>query len=272
MAGFLNKDGVSYLWSKVKAYFAAKDDLNELSDKVDDLVTAGGEPNVITAVKVNGTAQTVAADKSVNITVPTKVSQITNDKNYQTNTDVQTTVDAAINDFATKVSNDDVVNTFKELVDYAAEHSEEAATMAGDISKLKAEQEELASREEIPDRSAAEAGSYLVTTPIGMSWATPISEMSGASASAAGASGLVPAPAKGDQNKVLKGDGTWGVAYTHPTYTAKSSGIYKITVDATGHVSAATAVSKSDITALGIPAQDTTYTAITNAELDTICV
>lgn len=30
--------------------------------------------------------------------------------------------------------------------------------------------------------------------------------------------------------------------YTHPTYTAKSSGLYKITVDSTGHVSAATAV------------------------------
>ena len=48
--------------------------------------------------------------------------------------------------------------------------------------------------------------------------------------------------------------------YTHPTYTAKSSGLYKVAVDGTGHVSGATAVTKSDITALGIPAQDTTYT------------
>ena len=48
--------------------------------------------------------------------------------------------------------------------------------------------------------------------------------------------------------------------YTHPSYTAKSAGLYKVTVDATGHISAATAVTKSDITALGIPAQDTTYT------------
>lgn len=47
--------------------------------------------------------------------------------------------------------------------------------------------------------------------------------------------------------------------YVHPTYTARSSGLYKVTVDGTGHVSAATAVGKSDITALGIPAQDTTY-------------
>ena len=45
--------------------------------------------------------------------------------------------------------------------------------------------------------------------------------------------------------------------YTHPTYTSKSSGLYKITVDGTGHVSATAAVKKSDITALGIPSQDT---------------
>jgi hypothetical protein len=47
--------------------------------------------------------------------------------------------------------------------------------------------------------------------------------------------------------------------YTHPTYTEKSAGLYKVTVDGTGHVSAATAVTKDDITGLGIPAQDTTY-------------
>ena len=49
--------------------------------------------------------------------------------------------------------------------------------------------------------------------------------------------------------------------YTHPSHTAKSSGLYKVTVDNEGHVSAATAVAKADITALGIPAQDTTYSA-----------
>ena len=54
--------------------------------------------------------------------------------------------------------------------------------------------------------------------------------------------------------------------YTHPTYTSKNSGLYKITVDGTGHVSAATAVAKSDITALGIPAQDTTYSIATQSD------
>ena len=53
--------------------------------------------------------------------------------------------------------------------------------------------------------------------------------------------------------------------YTHPSYTAQASGLYKVTVDGTGHVSAATAVAKSDITALGIPESDTTYSAATTS-------
>ena len=57
--------------------------------------------------------------------------------------------------------------------------------------------------------------------------------------------------------------------YTHPTYTAQKSGLYKVTVDATGHVSAATAVAKADITGLGIPAQDTTYSNMTAATAST---
>ena len=48
---------------------------------------------------------------------------------------VKKQIDAALNDFATKISNDGVVNTYKELVDYCATHSADAAKMAGDISK-----------------------------------------------------------------------------------------------------------------------------------------
>lgn len=49
--------------------------------------------------------------------------------------------------------------------------------------------------------------------------------------------------------------------YQHPSHTAHNSGLYKITIDGLGHVSDATAVTKADITALGIPAQNTTYSA-----------
>lgn len=51
-------------------------------------------------------------------------------------------------------------------------------------------------------------------------------------------------------------------AYTHAVTnkgSAFTSGLYKITTNSEGHVTAATAVVKADITGLGIPAQDTTY-------------
>lgn len=47
--------------------------------------------------------------------------------------------------------------------------------------------------------------------------------------------------------------------YTHPEHTAHESGLYKVTVDAQGHVTDADPVAKEDIIGLGIPAQDTTY-------------
>lgn len=53
--------------------------------------------------------------------------------------------------------------------------------------------------------------------------------------------------------------------YVHPTHASKSSGLYKITVDGSGHVCDATSVIKSDITVLGIPGQDTTYSVATTS-------
>lgn len=57
----------------------------------------------------------------------------------------------------------------------------------------------------------------------------------------------------------LKGIADGANKYTHPTHTARASGLYKITVDSLGHVTAVSAVQKSDITALGIPSSNTTY-------------
>lgn len=46
-------------------------------------------------------------------------------------------------------------------------------------------------------------------------------------------------------------------AYSHPTFTSYTSGLYKIETTTEGHVTSAIPVTKEDITALGIPAQDT---------------
>ena len=49
---------------------------------------------------------------------------------------IRTEVATQINDFATKVSDDGIANTFKELVDYVATHGTEAADMVKDITTL----------------------------------------------------------------------------------------------------------------------------------------
>ena len=64
---------------------------------------------------------------------------------------------------------------------------------------------------------------------------------------------------RSETNGNVKINGEEKTVYTHPEHTAKESGLYKVTVDAQGHVSGAEAVTKEDITGLGIPGQDTTY-------------
>lgn len=54
----------------------------------------GGKIDVI---KVNGTAQTIT-NKEVDLSVPTKTSDITNDSDYQNETEVQALIDAALAD------------------------------------------------------------------------------------------------------------------------------------------------------------------------------
>lgn len=113
--------------------------------------------------------------------------------------------------------------------------------------------------------------------------------MQGATESKDGVAGLVPAPSSEDYDKFLNSDGTWkeinleeatsassglmsaedkkkldSIAnganlYAHPTYTPHVSGLYKITVDETGHVSQTTAVTKQDILDLGVADGDQIY-------------
>lgn len=72
-----------------------KDKLDATNGQVEALAAAGGEPNVITEVKVNGTALEVT-DKAVDITVPTAVSDLTNDSGYQTASQVETAINAKV--------------------------------------------------------------------------------------------------------------------------------------------------------------------------------
>ena len=69
---------------------------------------------------------------------------------------VKKAVDDAINKFATDVTNDDVVNSYKELIDWAAEHGGDAAEMAAAIEALEEKVGEKSVEDQIAEAIEAE--------------------------------------------------------------------------------------------------------------------
>lgn len=64
-----------------------------IATKLDEITSVGGEPNKIEVIKVNGVQQEIEpSDKSVDISVPTKVSQLQNDSDFQTSSEVETAI------------------------------------------------------------------------------------------------------------------------------------------------------------------------------------
>ena len=143
-------------------------------------MTAGGEPNKLEGIKVNGTllaladkiADILIAEGKTNGTISANgvdipvhglaalayksevaesdlaaaLKAIIDAKAKQADLDTLTgngegsiskMIDSAINKFATDVTDDNVVNSYKELIDWVAKHGPEATKMAGGISENK---------------------------------------------------------------------------------------------------------------------------------------
>ena len=105
-------DHLSLYHDKAKQLFATQAALDTLDGRVDDLVAEGGEPNTIYTVKVNGTALTPDAFKAVDVTVPTKTSDLGNDSGFQTASQVSSAIAAAL---ASAVTYRGTVATYAEL-------------------------------------------------------------------------------------------------------------------------------------------------------------
>ena len=61
--------------------------VTNLETRVDDIISTGGEPNTINHIQKNGVELPII-NKTVNVTVPTKVSDLTNDTGFGTITEV----------------------------------------------------------------------------------------------------------------------------------------------------------------------------------------
>lgn len=75
--------------------------ITNLTNRLDGIVAQGGEPNTINTIKVNGVAQTIDSEKAVDISIPTKFSEITDDSGFDARiTAAQTQADKGVNDAA----------------------------------------------------------------------------------------------------------------------------------------------------------------------------
>ena len=82
---YVNATGVQTIKTWIEGKFALDADLDTLSDRVDDIISEGGEPNTIDTISVNGTNVPPDGNKNVALTVPTKTSDLTNDGNGTSN-------------------------------------------------------------------------------------------------------------------------------------------------------------------------------------------
>nr|DAG58257.1 MAG TPA: Head fiber protein [Bacteriophage sp.] len=211
---------------------------NALAARVDALERAGAQANKIESIKVNGTAQTIASDKSVNITVPTKTSQLANDSTFQTSAQVVAAINTAISKSGhasfQKVDAVPKVDAAQENILYLVMNT---TTKHYDIyAKIKGDGDSY-TMELLDDTTV---------------------DLSGKVDKVAG-KGLSTNDYTTAEKTKLAGIAEGANKYVHPSHTAATSGLYKITVDALGHVIAVTKVTKEDITGLGIPGTNTTY-------------
>ena len=222
----------------------AKAESDAVAARVKALEDVGAQANVLETIKVNGVVQSIE-DKAVDITVPTKTSQLNNDSTFQTSAQVVAAINTAISKSGhasfQKVDAVPKADAAQENILYLVMNT---TTKHYDIyAKIKGDGDSY-TMELLDDTTV---------------------DLSGKVDKVAG-KGLSTNDYTTAEKTKLEGVAEGANKYVHPSYTAKTSGLYKGTVDATGHVSAVAAVTKDDITALGIPGQDTTYPEATTTK------
>lgn len=263
--------------------------MTALSDRVDTLESAGGQANVLEGVKVNGTALSIA-EKMVDILIATGTANGTLSVNGKdvaikglaalaykaqvseadldsaltavlaakaAKADVDTLIGSDAGKSARTIANEELtkqlipedaqesLNTLTEIAAWIQEHPDDASAMNAAIAKLN----------EIAAGIGGEEDDY----------ATVMAAIEGKITAALKdiASGATKVE-KSEVNGNIKINGQETVVYTHPAAEAVEAGFKKVGKDNQGHAVIGDDVTKEDIVALGIPAQDTTYQPATS--------
>ena len=280
--------GLKAFAEKVKTDYATKAEVTTLSGRVDALEPAGGQANVLEGVKVNGVALEIA-EKMVDILIATGATNGTIAVNgtdvavkglaalaYKaqiSESDLDTALKAVLDakasgaDLATLIGADtgksvrtianeelaaqlipedakDSLNTLTEIADWIQDHPDDASAMNTAITKLQAIVAGIGGEED--------------------DYATVVAAIEGKIAAAlAGINADATKVEASETNGNIKIDGAETTVYTHPTKAAAAAAFVKVGNDGEGHVVLGDAITKADITSLGIPAQDTTYSDVT---------
>ena len=259
-----------------------------LSDRVDTLEGAGGQANVLEGVKVNGTALKIV-DKIVDILIATgatngtlavngidvpvkglaalaykaQVSEADLDSALTAvlaakaaKADVDVLIGTDTGKSARTIANEELtkqlipegaqesLDTLTEIARWIQDHPDDAAAMNTAIAKLNEIAAGIGGEEDYATVMAAIEGKITAALKDIASGATKVE--------------------KSEVNGNIKINGQETVVYTHPAAEAVEAGFKKVGKDNQGHAVIGDDVTKEDIVALGIPAQDTTYQPATS--------
>ena len=201
--------------------------LKALQAQVKAIDERGGEDNVLEKILVNGTQLFPDREKAVRMTIPTKISDLDNDKKFQENVIEQVLLNG------TKMP----VDSQKRVSITIPTGTNNLVNDAGYQTNADVLAAIRANAYVHPSHTAYGSGLYKIV----------VDNL-----------GHVTSAAKAVKSDITSlGIPGQDTVYTHPKYTARGTGLYKIAVDALGHVSSVAGVTKGDITSLGIPGQDT---------------
>ena len=220
------------------------------------------ERNIIVEIKKNGVSLTPDANRSVNITVPTKVSELSNDTGYITGYVNTWKANSASSEGYVASGSGQANKVWKTDANGNPAWRDDADTTYGVASPSALGLVKIGYNNSGKNYAVQldSSGRMFVNVP----WTDTNTDTDTWKANSKDSDGYVT-KGSGQANKVWKtdanGNPAWrdddNTVYTHPSHTSYASGLYKITINSLGHVTSATAVTKSDITNLGIPGSDT---------------